>query len=87
MKIIHHAATRPDQRKVFDGHQPRQVTGGADQHDHSTHPFPIKIINTPWQLINLSITFSSRRINYSLTSWWQSRSSWENITSNGGGNE
>lgn len=79
MRSHYLAATRTDQRKVFNGHHSRQVTGEADRHDHSTHPLPIKILNTTWQLIDLSITFSIGRINYFLASSWQSRSCWANI--------
>ena len=78
---------QPDHQKSYGGQPPTQSTGDIDQLDRSTHPTLREILNTPWQLIGIKITFAMKVINSLSLSRWENWSARTNIANSRGRNE
>lgn len=74
-------------RQNFSGHLPTQSTRDFGRSDRLTHPLSIKILNTPWQLIPLKITFAIKIISNLSLRRWITRSAWVKMTKGRGENE
>ncbi len=86
MQAFNPSPIQSDHQKSYGGQLPAQPTDGGNQIDHSTHPVPIKILNTPWQLIHIQIISSMRIINNLLQHHWKNWSTRANESTKGSGN-